>query len=499
MTTANILIVEDSGIVLLDIERSLRSMGYQIAGTASNKEEAIQKTRETKPSLVLMDIRLGDDMEGIKAAEIIHDQYDIPVVYLTGYSDEATLQKAKITTPFGYILKPFDSKTLRTVVEMAIYHHATETKLRESERQLHEAQVIAGLGSYTLEIATGMWISSDVLDVIFGIDERYTRSVEGWANIVHPAWRETMMHYFMQEVLDQKKRFDKEYQIKRINDGAERWVHGMGELECNSAGLPIRMYGSIVDVTERKHAEDEIRSLNADLERRVIERTAQLEAANKELEAFAYSVSHDLQAPLRAIDGFSKAFLDDYGKQLNDDGRELLGNVRKGAQRMHELIEDLLSFSRLGRLPLYKQPIDLNVIVRAALDDLKAEIAGRAIEFKIADLPRCEADNSLMRQVYLNLLSNAIKFTRGRSPAKIEINWKQEGDRVVYFVRDNGVGFDMKNADKLFGVFQRLHIDERFEGTGIGLANVQRIIHRHGGKIWVEAEINRGAVFYFSL
>jgi signal transduction histidine kinase len=224
---------------------------------------------------------------------------------------------------------------------------------------------------------------------------------------------------------------------------------------------------------------------------------SQLEEANRELESFSYSVSHDLRAPLRGLDGFSRILLEDHRAQLDADGQRYLERVRAGAQRMGQLIDDLLEFSRLSRQPVLKQTVDSMELVRQVLDELKPDYLRRQVEIVIGDLPVCQADPGLLRQVWANLLSNALKYSRARAVAQIEVGWRSEPG--AYFVRDNGAGFDMRYADKLFEVFQRLHSAEAFEGTGVGLAVVKRIVERHGGRIWAEAEVDQGATFYFTL
>jgi light-regulated signal transduction histidine kinase (bacteriophytochrome) len=243
----------------------------------------------------------------------------------------------------------------------------------------------------------------------------------------------------------------------------------------------------------------EVLALTLELENRVEQRTAELAAANKELEAFSYSVSHDLRAPLRHIDGFAQLLRDRYAGQLPPAARGLLDKVCQSAQRLGRLIDDLLNFSRLGRQPLAKRVVNLAGVVQAVLDDLQSEREGRQVELRVSTLPEWRGDPSLLKQVFYNLVSNALKFTRQRERAVIEIGSRREPKGLVCFIRDNGAGFDMVYADKLFGVFQRLHRDDQFEGTGVGLSIVQRIIHRHGGRIWAEAEVDKGATFFFTL
>ena len=261
---------------------------------------------------------------------------------------------------------------------------------------------------------------------------------------------------------------------------------------------PFRL-SQVLPVLQRALAMRDLRVENAALERRLRARSADLEDSNRELESFSFSVAHDLRAPLRTIDGFSRILLEDFAAGLPAEAQQLLAVVRATAQEMNRLIADLLAFSRLGRQPLAREVVDVGQLVAIAVEGLRRDFAGREVEVIIGELLPCTADEPMLRQVFVNLLSNALKFTRTRERAMIEVDSVRIGGEMTFRVRDNGVGFDPKQAGKLFGIFQRLHPASEFEGNGVGLSLAQRIVHRHGGRIWAESEPDRGATFLFTL
>jgi light-regulated signal transduction histidine kinase (bacteriophytochrome) len=273
------------------------------------------------------------------------------------------------------------------------------------------------------------------------------------------------------------------------------------EITCNVIELDGRrvLLALCTDVSARLASERALRQLNAQLEARVAERTAALTATNQELEAFSYSVSHDLRAPLRAIVGFSKILQEDHAGGMAPEALRCLDVIERNARQMGQLIDDLLAFSRLGRQPVTAMSVDMASLARQVADEALRSEAERAVALTVHDLPTARGERALLRQVFANYIDNAVKFTRRRDRARIEVGHYAENGEIVYFVRDNGAGFDPRYSDKLFGVFQRLHRADEFEGTGVGLAIVKRIVNRHGGRVWAEGAEGEGATFYFTL
>ncbi|MFH0953735.1 MAG: PAS domain-containing protein [Verrucomicrobiota bacterium] len=393
--------------------------------------------------------------------------------------------------------------------------------LRESEAK-YRALVEQGPSiTYTAaldEASSTLYISPQIECILGYTRAEYSADPDAWRKMVHPDDLERVTADVV-KIHQTGEPFSAEYRMI-AKDGRIVWIRDQGALVRDAAGKPLFLQGVMYDITELKTAENELRKLSKELEQRVKDRTAQLEAANKELDAFSYSVSHDLRAPLRAIDGFSHAVLEACSSKLDEEHAQNLRRVRAAAQKMSRLIEDLLSLARLTQQAMRRAPVDLSRVARSIADELKQREPGRNVDFVIADGVTAEGDADLLEIVMQNLLENAWKFTSKKGQAKIEFGCLSISDfrlqiadvknhplqsaisnltSQIYFVRDDGVGFDPAYAGKLFGTFQRLHSEAEFPGTGIGLATVERIIHRHGGRTWAEGEVGKGATFYFTL
>jgi signal transduction histidine kinase len=414
-----ILVVEDERIVARDLAGALLELGYAVPGTVATGEEAIERARDLRPDVVLMDIRLPGAIDGIQAAASIREQCHIPVIYLTAHSDDETLRRAMQTEPLGYLVKPFSPPQLRCAIEIALHRREINARLRERQQWL-AARLRCGEGAAGGEDSDAPRVS--YLNLV-------AEALAGWR---------------------------------------------LGE---------------------------------AEFERRLAEHIEELEAANRELENFTCSVARDLRGPLRGIDGLSQSLIEDHAANLGPEGLKTLNQVRQTAGRMRQVIDnllllsidDLLLLSRVSKAEPRKNLVDLSSIATDVVAELRQSIPQRTVKVILEKDVRVEGDASLLRIVLENLLGNAWKFTSQVEHARIEFGAIDREGNQVCFVRDNGAGFDMKQADQLFVAFHRLDSASQFDGNGLGLAIAQRAINRHGGRIWAEGALGRGATFYFAL
>ena len=447
-----ILIVEDSLTQAAHLKSVLEEHDFYVV-SASNGQEALEILRERKPTLVITDIAMPG-MDGYELCRCIRAEErlcDLPVILLTALSDPEDVFKGLACGADNFITKPYEQNYLLG----RIHYLLANIHLRQGEKAQSSMEIFLGGRKHV--------ITSDRAQILNLLLSTYEAAVQ------------------RNEELGKARDA-----LAALNEQLEAKV-----LE--------RTASLAAENAQRTSAEAEVRKLNEDLEQRVRQRTAELQAANKELETFCHSVSHDLRAPLRGIGACSTDLVKEYGPQLPPDGQLLIEYIVSNTRRMTQLINDLFRLSQLGRQRLSKQPVSISSLVGTVIAELRPESDGRQVQMQIGTLPDCVADASLLKQVFVNLLSNAYKFTRNKPSALIEIGCREDKGERIYFVRDNGAGFEMRYANKLFGVFQRLHSEREFEGTGVGLSIVQRIINRHGGRIWAEAEVDKGATFNFTL
>ena len=372
-----------------------------------------------------------------------------------------------------------------------------EKQLRENEEKYRMLAESADAILWEYDIPTDAWtyLAPQVTRILGYAPAEWT-GLRFWQEHIHPEDRKWASQYCA-ECVERREDHIFEYRFMKKN-GETVWLRDYVKVGLRE-DQTVKLRGFMIDITERKKAEDALQLLNLELEQRIRSRTAQLEASNRELEAFAYSVSHDLRTPLRAVDGFSRILLEEYGGKLDAEGNRLLRIVLENTRHMDQLIADLLEISRAGRIEMKITAVDMAQLVHSVINQLTMAEGRDRLEYVLNSMPVAMADPILIRQVWVNLLENALKFTSSRPVRRIEIGGFTENDMYTYFIKDNGVGFDPQYTHKLFGIFQRLHSRKEFAGTGIGLAIVQRIVQRHGGQAWAKGAVDEGALFHFSL
>lgn len=470
---------EDSLKFVLTSKGALKNLGY-------TAEELTNMTPvDIKPELdqqqfdaLIAPLRKGE--EDLLVFETLHQRKDKSL-----YNVEIRLQLAAEEFPPVFIAIILDI-TARKQAEAA---------LQESEQRYHALAKAAPVGIFRTDMEGHCVYVNECWQGMAGMGQAQALG-EGWADALHADDRQRVFAEWY-EAAQAQQHFRTECRFQRL-DGKVLWVLTQAEAERNADGHIIGYVGTVTDISARKMIEDKLASQRDMLEELVAERTSELSRTNKELESFSYSVSHDLRAPLRAIDGFSHALLEDYADVLDETGQDFLRRVRVASQRMGDLIDALLTLSRVSRYGMERKPVAFSLLAHEVVNELQESDPQRQVEICIEDDLRVDGDIHLLRILLENLFANAWKYTSTVKDARIEFGAQQENGETVYFVKDNGVGFDMRYVDKLFGAFQRLHGAE-FDGTGIGLATVQRVILQHGGQVWAEGETGKGASFYFSL
>ncbi len=379
----------------------------------------------------------------------------------------------------------------------------TESALRErdyfSRRVLHS--LLNGIYIYDVTLQRNVFINNQYTELLgYTLDDFEEMTPEAMLALFHPDDLALVLEHMNQVVNDREdETFEIEYRFRTM-DGHWAWCLSRDAVfSRDESGAVTQFIGTFMDVTERRQAQEELARHRDRLEEEVRRRTQELSNTNRELEAFSYAVAHDLRAPLRAVDGFSYALIEDCSDQLGEDGLDYLKSIRQAAGRMGKLIDGLLALSRASRGTMTRDSIDIRALAEDIADDLRRQHAERSVAFTCADGMTAHGDARLVGVIFANLLGNAWKFTRNVADAEVEVGTLNPDGEPVYYVRDNGAGFNAAYSDKLFAPFQRLHRQDEFEGAGIGLATVQRIVHRHGGSVWAEGEPGKGATFYFTL
>jgi PAS domain S-box-containing protein len=506
--TNAILLVEDSpgdARLVLELLRELPSGRFHVE-RVDRLESALERLRQASVHVVLLDLGLPDS-QGPETFAAVHSQApDVPIIVLTGLGDESLALRMVREGAQDYLVKgEVDANLLRRSIGHAIERHRTDAEIRRLNDDLERrvAERTSALEAANMEMSRREQELQSYLDAMSTLNAKV--APDGTILLVNRIAQEASglpIEALLRTTFADAPWWAHDPEVQR-RVRAALWQASRGtpvryEEKLCALGKVLTITFTLVPIHDAAGTVIYIVAEGRDISRRV-EAEEALQAANCELEAFTYSVSHDLRAPLRQIDGFSRILAERMGPEVDPSARHYLTRIREGTQHMGRLVDDLLELAQVGRQDARTREIPLDTIVRDAIADLGSEAAGRTVDWRIGLLPTVACDPGLLLIVFTNLLSNALKYTRTRERAVIEVASTLREGRPVMVVRDNGVGFNMKYADKLFGVFQRLHRPEQFEGTGVGLATVQRIVHKHGGEIWADATLDQGATFSFTL
>lgn len=491
-STAHILIVEDEAIVAFNLQQRLTQMGYHVPDVAVSGNETLQIVSKAPPDLILMDIHIEGGMDGIDVAARIHETSPVPVIYLTAYSEDATLERARKTRPYGYLIKPFSERELHATIQMALERHSAEEALAESQQLLQQALVAAHMGTVEFDCDSSQVRLSACSAHLMGQTTDRALSFAEFLSAVNDADRAAVaMH--LGACTEPRQGFSQEFRVGQDNH-TDHWI------KIDASPQPgHRLSGIVQDITVRKGAEIRMGQLNESLEQQVSERTSELQQSLSELETFTYSAAHDLRAPIRAIAGLSTVVIEDHAEGLGAQGVKLLRTMGSSAQRMGALIDALLEMSHLSRSAMNLTGVDISQMASELAESLMASEPERRSVITVAPDLHALADPTLVRCVIDNLMRNAWKFSARKETTRIEVGSLMHEEGPVFFVRDEGCGFDMKFAERLFAPFNRLHNQSEFSGSGIGLSIVKRIVTRHGGRIWTQSVPGEGSTFFFTL
>jgi len=481
-----ILIVEDERIVARDLQFRLTSMGYLVCGSAASKLEALSAAKQSQPDLVLMDIRLNGIPDGIDAARRLRTEQNLPVIYITGHSDNATLAQARTTEPFGYILKPFENRELVAAIETAIYKHQAETRLREVTARLQLAQRAGRVGVFDWNRESGELYLTPELEEMRQLPPGAIRSIDDLWNSADESEKKEIHRRFSAWITSKKEEESWEHRI-RMPHGRVRWVQVRAHVYRDDAGEPVRVIGSEVDITERKEMEEALLAKDRELER-----------SNADLQAYAYTIAHDLQEPVRTLMCGVELVERDLATKLTGSQQRALFFVKNNAERLRTMIAGLLDYSRLAQDDDTASEADCNRVILTVIESLHALRGETKARIECGHLPVVAVSEARVAQLFQNLIGNALKFRRPAVVPEVKISAERAGGFWRLVVADNGIGFNMVYAERIFGVFKRLHARE-VEGTGIGLSVCKRIVERAGGFIRAESVPGQGTKFIFTL